>query len=296
MDGDELNPGKGAGKGAQQPAGQLSGQARPARPYLARSEPLFFAHRGGSKLAPENTLAAFEQGIAFGADALELDIQTTREGELVVIHDTTLDRTTNGSGLVASQTLDEVRRLDAGYRFTSDGGQTFPFRGRGIAVPTLREVLARFPQMRVNIDLKESSPAREERLWALIQEVGAEDRVLVASGELHEPILRFRRISGGRVATSASAPEVRAFVLASAIRVGGRLRPAYDALQVPPAYRGVRIVTRRNVELAHRLGIPVHVWTIDSRAEMESLLQLGVDGLMTDRPDVLAELLRRGRG
>jgi glycerophosphoryl diester phosphodiesterase len=268
---------------------------RPARPYLAHDEPLFFAHRGGSKLAPENTVAAFEQGVAFGADALELDIQTTREGELVVIHDTTLDRTTNGTGPVANLSLDEVRRLDAGYRFTPDGGKTYPFRGRGIEVPTLREVFERFPQVRANIDLKESTPAREERLWALIQELGAEERVLVASGELHESIVRFRRMSGGRVATSASVPEVRTFVLASAARLTRGLRPAYDALQVPPAYRGVRIVTRRNVAVAHRLGLQVHVWTIDTREEMEALLRLGVDGLMSDRPDVLAQVLRRGQ-
>jgi glycerophosphoryl diester phosphodiesterase len=283
------------GRAPNGPAPQPPGSSRPARLYLAHSEPLFFAHRGGSKLAPENTLPAFEQGLAFGADALELDIQTTREGELVVIHDSTLDRTTNGTGLVASCSLDEVRGLDAGYRFTPDGGKSFPFRGRGITVPTVREVFERFPRTRVNIDLKESSPAREERLWALIRELGAEDRVLVASGDLHEPIVRFRRISGGRVASSASATEVRTFVLASAARVAWRLRPAYDALQVPPSYRGVPIVTRRNVEAAHALGIQVHVWTIDTREEMERLLRLGVDGLMTDRPDLLAQVLGRPR-
>jgi glycerophosphoryl diester phosphodiesterase len=267
---------------------------RPPRPYLAHDEPLFFAHRGGSKLAPENTMPAFEQGVAFGADALELDIQTTREGKIVVIHDATLDRTTNGTGPVAGRTLEEVRGLDAGYRFTPDDGKSFPFRGRGITVPTLREVLVGFPRMRVNIDLKESSPAREERLWALIQELGAEDRVLVASGDLHEPIVRFRRLCGGRVATSASVPEVRAFVLASAARLAWRLRLEYDALQVPPSFRGVPIVSRRNVAVAHRLGIQVHVWTIDTRAQMERLLRLGVDGVMTDRPDVLAQVLGRG--
>src|SRR5579884_3002013 len=182
---------------------------QPRRPYVVHERPLFFAHRGGAALAPENTLPAFERAVALGADALELDIQTTREGEIVVIHDWTVQRTTDGAGAVSSCTLDELRRLDAGYRFTPDGGRTFPFRGQGIVVPTLREVLERFPGVRINIDLKESTPPREERLWALLQELGAEERTLVASGDQHAPIARFRRLCGGRVATSASEPEIR---------------------------------------------------------------------------------------
>jgi glycerophosphoryl diester phosphodiesterase len=278
-------------------AGAVSAAAggRARRAYLVHDRPLFFAHRGGAALAPENTLAAFAQGAALGADALELDIQTTREGEIVVIHDTTVDRTTDGTGLVSSYSLEELRRLDAGYRFTPDGGRTYPYRGQGIAIPTLREVFERFPGMRVNIDLKESTPARERRLWELIQECAAEDRALVASGDLHEPIVRFRRLSGGRVATSASAREIRDFVLAAAGRVSRWLRPAYDALQVPQTHRGIRVVSRTLVAAAHRLGLDVHVWTVDARADMERLLDLGVDGLMTDRPDILAEVLRSRR-
>lgn len=261
------------------------------RPYLVHERPLFFAHRGGALLAPENTLAAFENGAALGADALELDIQQTRDGELVVIHDTTIDRTTDGSGVVASYTFDELRRFDAGYRFTADGGQTFPFRGRGITIPTLREIFVRFPTQRVNIDLKESDEGRERRLWALIQEVGAEGRTLVASGELHTPIVRFRRFSAGRVATSASSAEVRRFVLACACRGTRWLRPAYDALQVPETHRGIRVVSPRAVAAAHRLGLDLHVWTVDDAPTMRRLLSWGVDGLMSDRPDVLAEVM-----
>lgn len=266
---------------------------RPRRAYVVHDRPLFFAHRGGAGLAPENTLAAFERGVALGADALELDIQTTREGEIVVIHDLTLDRTTSGTGPVSAYSLDELRRLDAGYRFTPDGGRTYPLRGKGIAVPTLREVFERFAGLRVNIDLKESTPARERRLWELIQEYGAEDRVLVASGDLHQPIVRFRQLAGGRVATSASAPEIRNFVLAAAARAGRWLRPAYDALQVPETHRGIHVVSRTTLAAAHRLGLDVHVWTVDARADMERLLDLGVDGIMTDRPDILAEVLAR---
>lgn len=266
-------------------------RGRPPRAYLAHDRPLFFAHRGGALLAPENTVEAFASGLSFGADALELDIQTTREGEIVVIHDPTLERTTNGAGPVSALTLAELQQLDAGYHFSPDGGAIFPFRGTGVRVPTLRAVLERFPATRLNIDLKQSSAAREERLWALIQEYAAHDRVLVASGDEHEPIVRFRRLSAGRVATSASEREIRAFIIAALGRVAWALRPAYDALQVPETHGRTRVVSRTTVAAAHRAGLAVHVWTVDDRASMERLLALGVDGLMTDRPDVLAGLL-----
>lgn len=265
------------------------------RPYVVHDGPLFFAHRGGAKLAPENTLVAFEQGVSFGADCLELDIQMTSDGEVVVIHDPTVNRTTNGRGPVASYTLDQLRHLDAGYRFTGDDGQTYPFRGRGITIPTLGEVLERFPTLRINIDLKASDPTRERRLWDLIQEHEAQDRVLVASGDMHPPIARFRLLSGGRIATSASNVEVRNFVLSMLFRTAGRLRPAYDALQVPETYHGLRIVSPAMLTIARRFDLDVHVWTIDEPGQMRRLLGWGVDGVMSDRPDLLArELVREG--
>ena len=260
------------------------------RPFMQHDAPLFFAHRGGSLLRPENTMVAFEHGVALGADALELDIQQTRDGELLVIHDPTLDRTTSASGPVANFSLDEVRAFDAGYHFTSDNGATFPYRGKGITVPTLRQVFERFPDTRINIDLKESTPDREERLWALIQEFTAEDRIC-AGCFAHAVLVRFRRLTGRRVATSASPREVRSFVLGAVSHMTSWLRPAYDALQVPDTYGSVRIVSRTTVEAAHRLGIDIHVWTVDERSHMEALLALGVDGLMTDRPDTLADVL-----
>lgn len=261
------------------------------RPFMRHDTPLFFAHRGGSLLRPENTMPAFEHGMSFGADALELDIQQARDGELVVIHDPTLDRTTSGSGPVGAYSLDELRRIDAGYQFTADGGATFPYRGQGITIPTLRDVFERFPDTRINIDLKESTPSREERLWALIQEYAAEDRVCAGCFS-HAALARFRRLTGRRVATSASPREVRGFLLAAVSHTTGWwLRPGYDALQVPDTYGSVRVVSRTSVEAAHHLDIDVHVWTVDEGDHMRALLALGVDGLMTDRPDILAAVL-----
>ncbi len=265
-------------------------QRRSRRPFMQHDRPFFFAHRGGSLLRPENTLPAFEHGMSFGADALELDIQQTSHGELVVIHDPTLDRTTSGSGAVAAYSLDDLHRVDAGYRFTTDGGATYPFRGQGITIPTLRAVFERFPTTRVNIDLKESTPDREERLWRLIQEFEAEDRICAGCFD-HAALVRFRRLTDRRVATSASPREVRSFLIAALSYTTSWLRPGYDALQVPDTYRSIRIVSRTTVEAAHRIGLDVHVWTVDERTHMEALLALGVDGLMTDRPDVLAAVL-----
>src|SRR5262249_9055143 len=154
------------------------------------------------------------KGLSFGADALELDIHPTRDGEIVVIHDDTLDRTTDGSGRVSGFTLDDLRQFDAGYRFTPDGGATYPYRGQGVRIPTLAEVYARFSAMRVNIEIKEDIPHVEEQLWRVIQSAEAEDRTMVGSFPL-APLQRFRTVSQGRVATSGSMPEIRSFVLAA---------------------------------------------------------------------------------
>ncbi len=277
-------PGALPGSPANDPARRL------LRPYLVADHPLFFAHRGGSALAPENTLVAFERGLSYGADALETDVHATRDGEIVIIHDATVDRTTDGAGPVAGYTLDELRALDAGFRFTPDGSHSYPFRGAGVTIPTLRELLERFPTTRVNIEMKVSAPASEERLWRIIQDAGAQDRVLVASFPL-APLARFRALSEGRVATAATMPEMRAFLLAAYARRLGWLRPAFDALQVPQTWRGIPIVTVLTVAAAHQLGLVVHVWTVDDRPSMQRLLALGVDGLMSDRPDILQAAL-----
>lgn len=263
----------------------------PRKPFVTHTRPLFFAHRGGSALAPENTLPAFENGLALGADALELDVHYTRDSEIVVFHDETLDRVTNGAGPLAALTLAELRQLDAGYRFTPDGGATFPWRGRGVTIPTLREVFERFPGVRVNIEMKVNSAAGERLLSDLLRANGWADLAMV--GSFHRDALRrFRTLTDGAIATSASSRETRNFLVGVLFRSTERMRPAYDALQVPEVYRGIRVVSPSSVRMAHELGLDVHVWTIDDRETMERLLDWGVDGLMSDRPDILAEVYR----
>jgi glycerophosphoryl diester phosphodiesterase len=265
------------------------------RRTAGRLWPVNFAHRGASARAPENTLEAFRLAVEAGAGGLELDVRMTRGGEVVVIHDATVDRVTDGSGAVAGMTLDEVRRFDAGYSFSPDGGRTFPYRGRAVRIPTLAEVYEEFPDIYVNADIKEAQPEAEEAVLSVIKDAAAEGRTLVASTD-HAVLRRFRKVSGGHISTGASRREIAAFYVLSRLHLEALVSPAYEALQVPVEHRGIKLVTPRFVRAAHSRGVRVDVWTINDVAEMNQLLDLGVDVIMTDRPEVLESLLRERRG
>jgi glycerophosphoryl diester phosphodiesterase len=250
--------------------------------------PVSLAHRGASARAPENTLEAFRLAVASGAGGLELDVHLTRDGYVVVIHDPTLGRTTDRTGAVAAMTLDELRRADAGYSFNPD--HTFPYRGHGLRIPTLAEVLREFPGVAVNIDMKADRTGIEAAVLKVLREFGAEERALVVSSRLGA-VRRFRRLSGGRISTGASRWETGIFFLLANLRLERLLRPAYDALQVPLSHRGIPLVTRRFIEAAHASNVRVDAWTINESDEMRRLLDLGVDVIMTDRPGTLADVL-----
>jgi glycerophosphoryl diester phosphodiesterase len=251
--------------------------------------PVNLAHRGASARAPENTLEAFRLAVESGAGGLELDVHLTRDGHVVVIHDSTLDRTTDRTGAVAEMTLDELREPDAGHRFSPDG-DALPYRSLGLRIPTLAEVLREFPGVAVNIDMKADSPGIEAAVLGVLREACAEGRALVVSSR-RSAVRRFRRISEGRISTGASRWETGVFFLLSNLRLERLLRPAYDALQVPPSHRGIPLLTRRFVEASHVAGVRVDAWTINRDDEMRRLLDLGVDVIMTDRPETLAEVL-----
>jgi glycerophosphoryl diester phosphodiesterase len=254
--------------------------------------PINFAHRGTSARAPENTLEAFRMAVEAGAGGLELDVHMTRDGEIVVIHDSTVDRTTDGSGAVAEMTLDNLHSLDAGYRFSPDGGRTHRYRGRGLRVPTLAEVYKAFPDSYVNIDIKEAQPDVEEAVLRIIR--GAEERSLVVSDD-YAVVRRFRRVSGDRFSTGASRLEIAAFYLLSRVYLERLCRPPYDALQVPVEHHGITLITPRFLEAAHVRGVRVDVWTINDPDEMRRLLDLGVDVIMTDVPETLTDVLAEHR-
>ena len=253
--------------------------------------PVNLAHRGASTIAPENTMEAFRIAVEEGAGGLELDVHLTRDGHVVVIHDETADRTTNGTGPVSEMTIDELRGCDAGYGFSPDGGRTRPYRGRGVRVPTLAEVLEEFPGVAVNIDLKDGPPGIQAAVLGVLRETKAWRRTLVVSTR-HTPVKRFRKISGGHVSTGASKWEIGVFYTLSRLHLERLISPAYDALQVPLRHRGIALVTPRFVRAAHARGVRVDVWTINRADEMRRLLDLGVDVIMTDRPGTLAEVLR----
>jgi glycerophosphoryl diester phosphodiesterase len=253
--------------------------------------PANLAHRGASPLAPENTIEAFRLAVEAGAGGLELDVHLTRDGHVVVLHDATVDRTTDGEGPVSEMTLDELRGFDAGHNFSPDGGPGRPYRGRGVRVPMLEEVLREFPGIAVNIDIKAGRPGIEAAVFGVLREADALGRVLVVS-TTHATVKRFRKISGGHVSTGASKWEIGIFYLLSRLRLERLVRPAYDALQLPLRHRGIPLVIPRFVRAAHDRGLRVDVWTINQADEMRRLLDLGADVIMTDRPRTLAEVLR----
>ncbi len=253
--------------------------------------PVNLAHRGASSLAPENTIEAFRLAVEAGAGGLELDVHLTRDGHVVVLHDATVDRTTDGEGPVSEMTIDELCGFDAGYNFSLDGELARPYRGRGVRVPTLEEVLREFPGVAVNIDIKAGRPGIEGAVFGVLREADALGRVLVVSTP-HATVKRFRKVSGGHVSTGASKWEIGVFYLLSRLRLDRLVRPAYDALQVPLRHRGITLVTSRFIRAAHDRGVRVDVWTINQANEMRRLLDLGADVIMTDRPRTLAEVLR----
>lgn len=250
--------------------------------FFSGPAPRLFAHRGASARAPENTLESFRLAREQGAPYLELDVHLSADGELVVIHDSSVSRTTGRRGRVENMTLAELRKLDAGYKFTMDHGRTFPYRGKGLKIPTLDEVLETFPEMRITIELKPTRAGVAEKLAEKLRLHHAEERVIVASSE-HELLGRFREVAP-RVATSFSKDEVKDFL--ARLRGGGMdgYRPPGMAFQVPE-YKGLRrVVSKPVIDAVHRLGVEIHVWTVNEPVHIARLLDWGVDGIMTDDP------------
>jgi glycerophosphoryl diester phosphodiesterase len=244
------------------------------------------AHRGGSKLAPENTVYAFRRALEWWrADLLETDVQPTADGDAVVIHDPTVDRTTDGSGPVSSLTVAELKRLDAGYRFTPDGGASYPLRGAGVGLSTLREVLETFPHARINVEIKDARA--QQAVWDTVHDLHAVHRVLIAAGDRNNR-RRFRDYAGPQ---SAGKQDVVAFYALHKARAARLWAPTVDAFQIPELQGGRRVLDRRMVAELQARNVAVHVWTIDAEADLRRLLEWGVDCIVTDRPDRLARIL-----
>ncbi len=275
-----------------------------ANPWLKRRV-IAYAHQGGELEAPSSTLYAIERAIGIGATGIELDVHATKDGELVVCHDPTVDRTADGTGAIATMTLDELRRLDNAHWFVTGKAAVhgrskddYPLRGRAPAdrrygVATLAEVLEVIGGCALNLDIKQTTPEvapYEERLAAVLTNFCRPNLVIVAS--FHDAATeRFRRLAPD-IGTSPGQNEVMAFV--QSVARGEDPDPAiarHAAIQVPPRAMGVDLVTEAFVACAHDLGLAVHVWTVDEPQEIMRLCRLGVDGVMSDRPSRLVETL-----
>jgi glycerophosphoryl diester phosphodiesterase len=283
-----------------EPAEQGRAEAVPRTSFFSyrRERPLVFAHRGGCALGPENTLAAFDAGLAAGADGLELDVHLSADNIPVVHHDATLDRTTDCTGPVAARTAAELSRVNAGRRFAPAGQAGNPRATAAdqalIGVPALAEVLRRYPQVPIIIEMKEDSERMGRAVAQVVAAAHAGARVC-AAGYGSRSLAAFRRETP-HVDTSAAHTEVRWALYRSWTRWPVR-RPAWRGYQVPEFAGWIRVVSPAFIRHAHAAGLQVQVWTVDQEDDMRRLIAWGADALITNRPDLARQVVdTAGRG
>ncbi len=292
-----------------------AGAQPPFNPWLGRRV-LNMAHQGGELEAPSDTMYAFKTAVAKGAEVIELDVHAAADGELVVLHDATVDRTTDGTGSVDEMTTEQIKALDAAHWFVRGCGTCrdrlepeYQFRGfatgtlplpnklksfspNDFKIPTLREVLETFPDVMINVEIKASAPETapyEYRVASILEEFGRTDDVIVVSF-LDHAIEAFK-IYAPTVHTATATVETALFWATTQDQLSGLANERYRALQVPISQNDVPVVSRDFVNDAHASGLAVHVWTINDRATMEWLIDIGVDGIMTDKPRLLERVL-----
>ena len=254
---------------------------------VASDRVVSIAHRGGAALRPENTLVAFDHAVSLGVDGLECDVRLSRDGEAVLIHDATVQRTTNAVGAIREYTADELARLDAGAKFGADRG--FPYRGQEIGVPTLRTLLNRYRDLPIFVELKGHEPEVADRALQVIREADAEDRVIIA-GFSQAVIAHVRRVAP-HIPTSGTRPEVQSARLRSWLRMTPK-QTGYQVLSVPFLFRGRRVLTRGYVRAARRAGVAVYSWVVDRPEDLRAVIEWGVTGIISDRPDHAVEAAR----
>jgi glycerophosphoryl diester phosphodiesterase len=251
------------------------------------ARPLVFGHRGGARLAPENTLAAFDRGLEAGADGLEFDVRLTRDLQPVVCHDATLDRTTDATGQLRAYDASELAGVDAGFHFRGPEGD-WPYRGRGVRLPLLADVLARYGHLPLIVELKDPDLELARAVVRLFAEASPSRACI---GSFHGSVLREVRRIAPEVPTGASGWEVRMALYRSWLRWPSDGVP-YRALQVPERREAHRIVSPRFIRAAHRAGVAVQVWVVDEPDRIWRLLGWGVDAIITDRPDVASAVVK----
>jgi glycerophosphoryl diester phosphodiesterase len=248
------------------------------------------AHRGDRTVSPENSLLALKNASLLEIDFIETDIRLTKDKELILFHDSTLDRTTNASGPVNDYTLEDLQDVDLGYRFTLNGGKTFPCRGQKWRIVPLRQAFELFPDMSFNLDIKDTDEIASQLLTELVHEFDRFNNVIIGSFH-HQQIKHIRKLLPN-VATAASPKEVKNYLYRHKLYLNWLIQPKFRALQVPIKYGNTQIITPAFVKESHDKNIAVHVWTINDRVTMEWLINLGVDGIFTDDPWLLLEALQ----
>ncbi|RPF52247.1 glycerophosphodiester phosphodiesterase [Aquisalibacillus elongatus] len=256
--------------------------------------PLVIAHRAGDLIAPGNSMTAIEKSSELGVDMIEVDIHITKDGHLVLMHDPSVDRTTDGSGLVSEFTLEEFQMLDAGFHFLDINGE-YSFRGLGIYKPTLREVFERFPDMNYMLEIKHTNPPElygviSQKLWELIQEYDMQDQVMVASFD-QEIIDTFNDLSNGSIALGTGEQSAFNFVITHKLWARNLFKPTGHAIQLPLHNKYFQFFAEDIIKGAQRLGIDIHYWTVNDEETMRKLVDAGIDGIITDRPDLLIDIL-----
>jgi glycerophosphoryl diester phosphodiesterase len=258
--------------------------------YFDAPRPMVIAHQGGDGLRPSNTLPAFEHAIDLGADVLELDVHLTRDGAFVVMHDATVDRTTQGSGALAELTLAQIRELDAAYHWPYEGAVR-PYRGQGIRVPTLAEVVDLGPQLRFNVEIKPPLAAAGRALCGELERLDVTRRVLVAS--FHAAAMDAFREACPGVPTSAHGNEVRRLYAQYRLGLWRWARPSVAVLQLPQRAGNFDLSEPGFLAAVRDRGLHVDFWTVNDPDEMRTLIDRGAAGIITDRPDLLLEVLDR---
>jgi glycerophosphoryl diester phosphodiesterase len=261
--------------------------------FFSGPKPRVIGHRGAAGEAPENTLPSFQRALADGAALVELDVRASADGEIVIIHDETVDRTTGGHGAVNDLSLAELKRLDAGYRFTKDAGSTYPYRGQRIEIPTLAELFVVLPEARAIVEIKQSQPSMVKRVIETVLQAGKARDVLLATEE--DGIMAEIRAELGAgdpaIATGFCYGEVAAFVGWLERGAAETFFPPGQAMQLPCEFQGRTLVSAATVQAAHALGAEMFVWTVNDLDAMARLLSLGADGIITDYPGRLRALL-----
>lgn len=271
-------------------------QKREDKEVLQMGRPIILAHRGGSLLAPEHTMAAFEKAHSLGVDGFEIDIRLTKDEEIVVFHDDTVDRTSDGTGFVKDYTLDELKQLNFGYNFEDLDGN-YPYKEEKAEIVSLRELLEVFPNLYINIDIKDHPDTYEgslmpSKLWRLIEEFEAQNRIVITSF-YSEQVDRFNLYAQNRVALGAGENDVRKAFTAFTSQFGHLYHPKVDVFQIPTKHGVVSLDSPRFIAFLAKLNIPVHYWTIDDEDTMKNLIENGAKGIITDRPDIAVDVLQK---